>query len=104
MPKPWNEEVYYATVAEPNAYGAGYYGWGNTILEALENVECQGAQTGAPYSLIKIKGDFTVSHFDGSISHQKDGLRYITPKDQPRKFPSNLKKEAKELAKVGDGR
>lgn len=96
MPKALNEEVYFVQGAY-HTHG-GFYAWGNTIEEALRGALKQDAEAGDQYVLLKIKGDFQVSHFDGSISHQKGGLRTITP--EPRLFPKNLRREAEELERL----
>jgi hypothetical protein len=98
MPKPWNETVYFVTGAY-KGHG-GWYAWGNDIKEALINAKCQGASPGDLYLLLTVKGDFSVSQIDGSLSHEEGGIKYLTPKDSPRKFPSNIVREAKVLEEL----
>jgi hypothetical protein len=92
MPKPWNETVYFV-MGSYKSYG-GFYGWGNTILEAFQNASKNGGSSADQYYLLKIVGDFSVSHFDGSISHQKDALTKLT---EIRKWPRSIKREAEKL-------
>jgi hypothetical protein len=97
MPKPWNEEVYYIQGCY-SSYG-GFFSWGNTVAEALENAWKEGASSGCKYRLLKIKGEFTVSHIDGGITYDsKDG--WVKPLTGERPWPSNRRKEAAALEKL----
>jgi hypothetical protein len=95
--QPWNEEVYYVQGAY-KSYG-GFYAWGNTIAEALENAHRQGAHEGCKYRLLKIKGEFTVSHIDGCITYDsKDGwVKELVP---ARPWRNNRRKELAALEKL----
>jgi hypothetical protein len=93
-----NENQCYLVMGAYQSYG-GYWGSGKTILEALENAQLQGGGEGDKFCLLLMTGDWEVN-WDGSLSHEGGGLKYLTPKTAPRLFPKNLKKEARNLANL----